>query len=99
MTYAKVQTPDVALALAPAVLAGLAGWRPGIIPAWVALLPIGVLVLGTLALLPHQVLVAHEGWMSARQGRQGEEFLKDLLASQGKSATSDADGELQGRIA
>lgn len=85
MTYAKVQTADVALALAGAVLAGLAGWRPGLIPAWLALVPIGVLVMSTLLLVPHQVLIAHEGWMSARQDRRGERLLKEFLAKMEES--------------
>jgi hypothetical protein len=86
MTYAKIQTADIALAVAGAALAGLAGWRPGLIPAWFALIPIGVLVVGTLVLVPHQILVAHEGWSSARQARQGEEVLKKFLVK--KEATT-----------
>lgn len=79
MTAVKVRTADLALALAGGVLAGLAGWRPGIIPAWLAVVPIGLLVAQNLALVPHQILVAHEGWLSARQSRRAEAFLEEVI--------------------
>lgn len=91
MTYAKVQTADIALALAGAVLAGLVGWRPGIIPAWGALVPIGVLILGTLVLVPHQILIAHEGWASTRQARQAEELLKEIRGNEAATVATDAE--------
>lgn len=91
MTSVKVQTADLALALAGGALAVAAAWRPGIVPAWLAFVPIGALVLGTLALIPHQVLVAHEGWASTRQGRKGEEHLQRILEQVDESTPKSRD--------
>lgn len=80
MTAVKVRTADLALALAGGVLAAVIGWRPGILPAWFAVVPIGLLILQNLVLLPFQVLIAREGWLATRYGRQIQALLAGVIA-------------------
>jgi hypothetical protein len=64
----KLATSDFAIALAVAVMAGAAAWRPGSIPVWLAALPVAALVANYVASGVYQLLIAH-AWLKDGRSR------------------------------
>jgi hypothetical protein len=76
--WARVHPPEVnlkvseiGLAAAAVAFAVATAWRPGLVPIWLALLPLVVLTASHVAVVAYVVLMAHEGWRRWRRDRKG----------------------------